>query len=1258
MMSRARMKIEHDSPFLNEEELFTNEAEWQPRLAALTDESRFLAAFEPKTEIESPAAEQESARNLARKLTHLLFLPHFAGTAPLSKFNMNPAIYDGADKFNNDPTLQACLDRAIKDLGFNHIKVALVDLTENINAPKFAGSHHQDQGAVANLPKLAAMLAAFQLRRDVAAIQDNVRAATLADLFSAVRDQWADAVPDFGMAPKSFTGRVTLRRNLVLLDGKPVPLVEPKLPQLENVFAAVAPGDPVAVEFRSTGEDDAALRELMDAYSRQRDAASGKKLADIGMKERLRIMMAIVDDRPVQDTVGDFVASTVVRDVGFLYIASLLLQSGLYDPDRKGGLWLGSDYARVSWKGALAGGAARSATAGAVAAFLTLLAQDKLADAAAGQEMRKLLDRTPSPAKPWVAQGFKAGLEKRFGEGSLATILSRSGIADGFDECAYIERTVGSGDAQQTLRYVAVALRAKKGAELQTLIGRLDDCIVASNPPPAHPELVEQEEDQPPEREATPFEGALGAERETVDELPAEAPADEEVNRSRTGSPIRVGDSRNVPFRWICLISVAYRDIPVGGGAETHTGARPLGTGVLISPRHVLTAAHVLHDIDKAGTVAIEHLADRVFVTLGQDGSNQPFGQQIEADSWKTHRRWRPGENSQYDIAVITLPKSIGDETFPSLKHQPLCFWGSAKCGAGTFLDSLPVSLVRNIIGSGVNTAGYPVSKNEELWCFSGRFSSGTDALDAHLVKQGVVEDWYKQMRVFHMMIPAEKRQSGSPVWLLDNGKRFLIGIVVQTSSTFTVAVAVTAATLSDIQALAGLSGTQPEIQEHEVIPAGPLELEAPALDPEEADAARNFGEDSLLLFEEPTDPRWKPLAKRLRDAKLPGWMITEIADLLSRLSGAAFDAQIAFLDQAAGDADPRESVRDVLVRLRIDRFFEDAAAEYTLSGSAKVRVRGMFRINLGFNDGASWSKTGPPSAEEFKSEIMRSWRKSGKTLSGTDKLAIHLCVYGRSSSEDIRSATQALIDAGEFTRVRDFYNADLAGFLAKVKPSNFGRHFGEFTSITDEIAVRLLQWEYAIGVDCAGYVQRAFLEAASRPGGSTLRLVKDGAAIRKVLKDASRFGLKDLGDENLFDLKKAFFRMVTPPEARPGDLIILKAPQSEGHTVLLRDRHVLIPAEWGAHAGIDTFAGAGDRVHTLEVEASFGRSNTAHPLPNPLINGVQRRIWLFNEANGKWADADPAPAGGFELMYISTQGPYRHPLQAIYHPIAGVLAR
>ena len=70
---------------------------------------------------------------------------------------------------------------------------------------------------------------------------------------------------------------------------------------------------------------------------------------------------------------------------------------------------------------------------------------------------------------------------------------------------------------------------------------------------------------------------------------------------------------------------------------------------------------------------------------------------------------------------------------------------------------------------------------------------------------------------------------------------------------------------------------------------------------------------------------------------------------------------------------------------------------------------------------------------------------------------------------------------------------------------------------------------------------------------------MKDGAAIRKVLKDASRFGLKDLGDENLFDLKKAFFRMVTPPEARPGDLIILKAPQSEGHTVLLRDRHVLV---------------------------------------------------------------------------------------------------
>jgi hypothetical protein len=394
----------------------------------------------------------------------------------------------------------------------------------------------------------------------------------------------------------------------------------------------------------------------------------------------------------------------------------------------------------------------------------------------------------------------------------------------------------------------------------------------------------------------------------------------------------------------------------------------------------------------------------------------------------------------------------------------------------------------------------------------------------------------------------------------------------------------------------------------------------------------------------------------RLKQAKIKAWVIEELGDLLARLSGSALDESMAALDAAAA-ADQPESVRDALVRLRIDRHFEDAASEYALPHSkTKLRVRGMFRITGGFNDGASWWKgSGKITAEDFKNEINRILKSSGKKLPG---FAVHLNVYGRASTEDIRAVTQSLIDAGELDRVRAHFDKDLPGFLARIDPANFGRNWGHITAITDEIAVRLLQWEYAVGVDCAGYVQRAFLESASRPGGSALRLKKVGGRTEKRLKDGSRFGLKELGNENLYSLNKKYFKTVTPPQSRPGDLIILKKPGEEGHTVLLRRRWELSAAEQAGFTNLADLAASGERVHAFEVDASFGSSTVSHPFPNPLLNGVQRRVWLFNEANGKWSDADPAPSGGFEVRFVSSDGPYRHTLQAIYHPIPELLPR
>ena len=80
---------------------------------------------------------------------------------------MNPGIYDGPVKYQVAAQLQKCLNAVMNTKEFRHIKVALVDLTKSVSQPEFAGFFHTQQVTVANIPKIAAKLTAFPLRRDL-----------------------------------------------------------------------------------------------------------------------------------------------------------------------------------------------------------------------------------------------------------------------------------------------------------------------------------------------------------------------------------------------------------------------------------------------------------------------------------------------------------------------------------------------------------------------------------------------------------------------------------------------------------------------------------------------------------------------------------------------------------------------------------------------------------------------------------------------------------------------------------------------------------------------------------------------------------------------------------------------------------------------------------------------------------------------------------------------------------------------------------
>ena len=245
-----------------------------------------------------------------------------------------------------------------------------------------------------------------------------------------------------------------------------------------------------------------------------------------------------------------------------------------------------------------------------------------------------------------------------------------------------------------------------------------------------------------------------------------------------------VADPLAVPFRWICSIAVV-REITHASGRTSRTGLAPAGTGVLISPRHVLTAAHVLKSItrDSSNRINERHEAQTVRVKFGRDASGGALVE-VEAARWDWPRaQWKPEqENSAFDFALLTLKTAVGTQVFKALGNQALGHWGA---DATHSLDNLPTALAQRMLGARVVTAGYPDSGKGQMMCASGLLSTGQPANDRALGTPALTEQWIRNGALFSMTADATEGQSGSPVWVLDQGQRFIVGIAVTAGDSF-----------------------------------------------------------------------------------------------------------------------------------------------------------------------------------------------------------------------------------------------------------------------------------------------------------------------------------------------------------------------------------------------------------------------------------------------------------------------------------------
>lgn len=245
------------------------------------------------------------------------------------------------------------------------------------------------------------------------------------------------------------------------------------------------------------------------------------------------------------------------------------------------------------------------------------------------------------------------------------------------------------------------------------------------------------------------------------------APRERETTREFEIKPNgqKVTDSFNVPFRWVCRLQVEERTA-IGVAWREQEPA----TGVLIGPRHVLTAAHLLDPYyQKVSTGLVQ-----VKVRPGFDGSRH-LGEEISTDL-RVSKGWLAGkkdpmDKGAYDYGMVILPSdSISTKSRKELMGKPLGYWGHPTRGHKTVFAPLNAEFLES---KTVHSAGYPKGMKRMMWVGSGTLSNV-------LLRRGDKVVKYKRGMDLSALAPLgekAKGMSGGTIWHKVGSTRFLVGI-------------------------------------------------------------------------------------------------------------------------------------------------------------------------------------------------------------------------------------------------------------------------------------------------------------------------------------------------------------------------------------------------------------------------------------------------------------------------------------------------
>ena len=248
----------------------------------------------------------------------------------------------------------------------------------------------------------------------------------------------------------------------------------------------------------------------------------------------------------------------------------------------------------------------------------------------------------------------------------------------------------------------------------------------------------------------------------------------EQLNISSPSIPINFG----VPYRWICRLTVKRDSKPFS-----------FGTGVLVSPRHVLTTAHVIEVPERAQRKERPGLVT-VDVEPGYNDGNS-LGSYTSSDfrisnDWRLGRGGNKFDPAAFDFGMAILPNShISSTPLVELDGKPLGYWGHPSLGYNTAFAPVKPNFVRYRTAW---SSGYPRGMKHALWKGWGTLTDADHLYRGkrlYMFKRGMVNSALTKL-VETLTSSANNEleglsrargASGGPVWINSENKEYLVGI-------------------------------------------------------------------------------------------------------------------------------------------------------------------------------------------------------------------------------------------------------------------------------------------------------------------------------------------------------------------------------------------------------------------------------------------------------------------------------------------------